>query len=72
MKPTTIRIKQMISEFVVLHHIPYTIGAIDGTHIPIIAPFTEHASYHFRKGFYTCLLQGICDVECKFWDYDFG
>jgi hypothetical protein len=51
MKPTTIRIKQMISKFVVLHHIPYTIGAIDGTHIPIIAPFTEHASYHFRKGF---------------------
>jgi hypothetical protein len=62
----------MISGFVVLHHIPYNITTIDGTHIPIIAPSTYHASYHCREGFYTCLLQGICDVESKFLDYDFG
>ncbi len=72
MKLTTIRIQQMISKFEALHHIPYIIGTIDGNHILIIVPFTNLGSYHCRKGFYSCLLQGICDVECKFWDYDYG
>jgi hypothetical protein len=72
MKPTTIKIKQMISKFEALHYIPYVIGTTDGTHILIIVPCTDLGSYHCRKGFYSCLLQGICDVEYKFWDYDFG
>jgi len=72
MKPANIRIKQMISKFEVLHHIPYIIRVIDVTHIPIIAPSIDPTSYHCRKGFYSFLLQGICDVECKFSDYDFG
>jgi hypothetical protein len=45
-KPTYTRIKQMISKFEVLHHIPYIIIAIDVTHIPIIAPSIDPTSYH--------------------------
>ncbi len=72
MKPTTIRIKRMISKFEALHHIPYIVETIDNTHILIIVPFTNLGSYHCRKGFYSCSLQWICDVECKFWNYGFG
>jgi len=24
------------------------------------------------KRIYSCLLQGVVDIDCKFWDYDFG
>lgn len=62
----------MISKFEALHHIPYIVETIDNTHILIIVPFTNLGSYHCRKGFYSCSLQWICDVECKFWNYGFG
>ncbi len=71
-KPTLIRMKKIASEFEALHGIPLILGAIDGSHIPIIAPPHDPTSYYCRKGFYSCLLQGVVDSKCKFWDYDFG
>jgi len=71
-KPTLVRMKNIASEFEALHGIPLVIGAIDGSHIPIIAPPHDPTSYYCRKGFYSCLLQGVVDSRCKFWDYDFG
>ena len=63
--------KQITLEFESLHGIPYILGAIDGSHIPIIAPSIDHASYYCRKGFYSVLLQGVVNSQCKFWNYDF-
>ena len=71
-KPTLSRMKQIALEFECLHEIPYILGAIDGSHIPIIAPSIDHASYHCRKLFYLVLFQGVVDSQCKFWKYDFG
>jgi hypothetical protein len=71
-KPTLVRVKKIASEFETMHGIPFILGAIDGSHIPIIAPSHDAISYHCRKGFYSCLLQGVVDAKCKFWDYDFG
>jgi hypothetical protein len=71
-KPTLSRMKQIALEFESLHGIPYILGAIDGSHIPIIAPSIDPASYYCRKGYYSVLLQGVVDSQCKFWDYDFG
>ena len=64
--------EKIVVEFEALHGIPLIIGTIDGSHIPIIAPIHDPVSYYCRKGFYSCLLQGIVDLKCKFWDYDFG
>ncbi|HYP42886.1 MAG TPA: transposase family protein [Candidatus Nitrosocosmicus sp.] len=60
------------SEFEEVQGISYVIGAVDGSHIPIIAPKIDPASYYCRKGFYSALLQGVVNSKCLFWDYDFG
>ena len=44
------------------------IGAIDGTHTPIKAPFVSHNSYVNRKGTHSVVLQGVCDHELLFTD----
>jgi len=43
-KPTLRKMKQIIAEFESLYGIPYILGAIDGSHIPIIAPSIDPAS----------------------------
>lgn len=63
---------RIAAEFEDLRGLPYVMGAVDGSHIPIIAPPIDPTSYYCRKGFYSALLQGIVDSKCKFWDYDFG
>ena len=52
--------------------IPYIIGAVDGSYVPIIAPKIDPASYCCRKCFYSALLQGVVDSKCLFWDFNFG
>jgi hypothetical protein len=64
--------KQIALKFEALHIILYIIGAIDGSHISIIAPPYDLVSYYCQKGFYSYLLQGVVDAKCKFWNYDFG
>ena len=41
------------------------VGAIDGCHIPILAPTEFHADYHNRKGFHSIILQGMVDDTCR-------
>ncbi|KAI7803548.1 putative nuclease HARBI1-like [Triplophysa rosa] len=42
---------------------PQCAGAIDGSHIPIIAPEENHVDYFNRKGWYSVLLQGVVDHQ---------
>lgn len=46
--------------------VPGIVGAIDGSHLPIIAPKDHQASYVNRKGYHRILLQGICDGKKQF------
>ena len=51
---------------------PYCAGAVDGTHIPIIAPESAHGDYVNRKGRYSIILQAVCDHNhinnrCECW-----
>ena len=55
--------------FETLTRIPYMWGAIDGTHICLSRkPKQKYnpANYHNRLGFYSILLQGVCDHRRKF------
>ena len=47
-------------------------GAIDGCHIPIIGPKENHCDYYNRKGFYSVILQGVCDDRYNFTDIFVG
>ncbi|XP_028678812.1 uncharacterized protein LOC114667607 [Erpetoichthys calabaricus] len=47
-------------------------GAIDGTHIGILAPPEIPADYHNPKGFYSVILQGVVDHRLCFWDINVG
>ena len=58
--------------FGALHGIPYIAGAIDGSHIPILAPHEHTADYYYRKGFHSILLQRVVDHSYCFWDYNIG
>ena len=71
-KQSKTTLSRIVAEFEELRGLPYVIGAVDGSHIPIIAPPIDPTSYYCRKGFYSALLQGVVDSKCKFWDYDFG
>ncbi len=43
---------------------PMCAGAIDGTHIPILAPSESHAQYVNRKGYHSILMQAV--VDCNY------
>ncbi|KAB0794568.1 hypothetical protein PPYR_01647 [Photinus pyralis] len=47
---------------------PNVIGAIDGTHIPIVAPHNMANSYINRNKYYSIVLQGVCNARYKFID----
>ena len=70
--PNPARFRVLAKEFEALHGIPYIIGAIDGSHIPILAPIIGGEDYYCGKSFNSALLQGIVDTKCVFWDYEFG
>ncbi|KAK1886217.1 REST corepressor 1 [Dissostichus eleginoides] len=48
--------------------IPHCVGAIDGSHIPIIAPQEYHCDYFNRKGWHSIILQGVVDGRGLFWN----
>ena len=70
--PSTSTMDQFAREFENLQGIPYVVGAVDGSHIPIVAPRFHAADYYNRKGFYSVLLQGVVSSKCVFWDFDIG
>ena len=59
-------------EFESLHNIPYVVGAVDGSHIPIVSSRLHAGDYYNRKGFYSVLLQAVVSSKCLFWDFDIG
>jgi hypothetical protein len=66
------RLKKIIKGYEEKWGFPNCGGAIDGTHIPIIAPIHSHGDYLNRKGFYSLILQGVCDHNYVFTDIDIG
>ena len=51
---------------------PMCAGAIDGTHIPIIAPKEDHTDYVNRKGYHSVVMQAVVDCNYLFRDIVIG
>jgi len=64
-KLTRNKIKEITIGFECLHEIPYILGAIDGNHVPIIAPKGDPKSYYYQKGLYSTLIQGVVNAKCN-------
>ncbi|XP_041379658.1 putative nuclease HARBI1 [Gigantopelta aegis] len=65
-------LKEIIRGFQETWNFPNCAGAIDATHIPIIAPKEDHADYVNRKGWYSIILQAVCDHRYRFTDICIG
>ncbi len=70
--PSHSRMEKLASEFQAIRGIPFVVGAIDGSHIPIIAANLNHTDYFNRKGFHSILLQLTVAANCSIWNYDVG
>ena len=61
--PSTVVMDKFADEFMGIHQIPYVVGAVDGSHIPIVAPRLHAADYYNRKGFLQYSCRGLCQVN---------
>jgi len=66
--PTTDEVKVVSEHFT----FPYTIGAIDGSHIPIKQPLHQLDAYTNRKFTTSVILQAVCDSTMLFTDVSVG
>lgn len=66
--PSPVVMERYAQEFEDLHQIPYVVGAVDGSHISIVAPKLHAADYYNRKGFHSVFLQAVVSSKCIFWD----
>ena len=56
-------------DFMNYSRIPSIIGAIDGTHVPIISPGGDNAElFRCRKGYFSINVQCVCDSKGNFTD----
>lgn len=62
------RVKKVMEQFQRNNGLPHCIGVVDGTHIPIKAPYDKPEQYVNRKKFYSLQLQGVCDPDRFFTD----
>ena len=51
---------------------PQCVGAIDGSHIPIIVPKENPVDYFNKKGYHLVILQALVDHEYMFLDVYVG
>ncbi|XP_070397963.1 uncharacterized protein [Nothobranchius furzeri] len=62
------KFREIASYFESRWGLPQCVGAIDGSHIPIIAPRTFHTDYFNRKGWHSLILQAVVDGKGLFWN----
>ena len=66
--PSEERLRSIVDGFMAKCGIPQCVGAIDSTHVPIIAPTENPLDYFNRKGYHSIVVQGLVDHEYRFLD----
>ena len=64
--PTGGALRTVVDGFLQIWGSPQCAGAIDGTHIPIVAPPQSSTDYYNRKGFYSIVLQAVVDHKYRY------
>ena len=65
--PTDERLHNIVDGFIACWGFPQAVGAIDGTHIPILRPTGDSGSDYFnRKEFYSIVMQAVVDYQGLF------
>ena len=57
--PSDAEIEMIKADFLERGHIPNVVGAVDGTHIPILIPPDDHVDFINRKSFHSLVFQGV-------------
>ena len=70
--PQSDRLREVVDGFECRWGFPQVVGAIDGTHIPIIKPDNSASDYFNRKGYYSILMQAVVDFRGLFLDVYIG
>ncbi len=70
--PDATKLIEMATFFINRWRVLQYVGAIDGSHIPIIA-LEEYPRYYYnRKGWHSVVLQAVVDGKGLFWDVCVG
>lgn len=70
--PDPAKFVEMAKFFESRWRVPQCVGAIDGSHIPIIAPEEYPGDYFNRKGWHSVVLQAVVNGKGQFWDICVG
>ena len=62
-------LNEVVQGFEILWGFPQAVGAIDGTHIPIIKPLESAYDFYNPKGFYSIVMQALVDHRECLWMY---
>ena len=66
--PSEDKLREIDGEFENLWGFPQVVGAIDGSHIPVLKPKESPSDYYNRNGFYSILVQAVVDSRGRFLD----
>jgi len=70
--PSGQSLRNVVEGFNTRWNFPQCCGAIDGTHIPIIAHKSHHTDYYNRKGFHSVIMQVVADFSYRFTNINLG
>ena len=70
--PKKNQLREVIEGYEKTWGLPMCAGAIDGTHIPILAPSESHAEYVNRKGYHSIQMQAVVDCNYLYRDVVIG
>ena len=70
--PSGDRLRDVVGDFDCKWGFPQCVGAIDGTHIPIMSPTANGLDYFNRKGHHSVVMQALVSCDYTFIDIYVG
>ena len=71
-EPTTEQWREIEKQFADRWNFPNCVGALDGKHVMVTAPFNSGSQFHNYKGQFLSCLMALCDANYKLIFVDIG